>query len=59
MVGKNHKQATVTNVESASKFSVMKKVEKKAADAMVSVTIELLHPYQDQVLTITADQGKE
>ena len=40
-------------VESA-KFSVMKKVERKTADAVAKATIELLHPYKDQVMTITA-----
>jgi len=59
VIGKNHKQAIVTIVERASKFSVMKKVEKKTADAVASATIELLRPYQDRVLTITADRGKE
>ena len=59
MIGKNHKQAIVTIVERASKFSVMKKVGKKTAEAVASATIELLRPYQDRVLTITADRGKE
>jgi len=32
----------------------MKKVERKTADAVAKATIELLHPYKDQVMTITA-----
>ena len=59
MIGKNHQQAIVTIVERVSKFSVMKKVEKKTADAVAQATIDLLRPYKDRVLTITADRGKE
>jgi len=59
VIGKNHHQAIVTIVERASKFSVMKKVERKTADAVAEATIELLRPYKNQVLTITADRGKE
>ena len=59
VIGKNHRQAIVTIVERFSKFSVMKKVERKTADAVAKATIELLYPYKDQVLTITADRGKE
>jgi len=59
VIGKNHRQAIVTIVERVSKFSVMKKVEKKTADAVALATIELLRPYRDRVLTITADRGKE
>jgi len=46
-------------VERGSKFSVMKKVKQKTAEAVANATIELLRPYQDRVLTITADYGKE
>ena len=59
LIGKNHKQALVTIVERKSKFSVVKKVERKTAEQVVAVTIELLFPYKDRVLTITADRGKE
>jgi len=59
VIGKNHQQAIVTIVERVSKFSVMKKVKQKTAEAVANATIELLKPYQDRVLTITADNGKE
>jgi transposase, IS30 family len=36
----------------------MKKVENKTAE-LVAATIDLLRPYKDCVLTITADNGKE
>jgi len=59
VIGKNHKQALVTIVERKSKFTVMKKVENKTAELVAAATIELLRPYKDRVLTITADNGKE
>ena len=59
VIGKNHKQAMVTIVERVSKFTVMKKVFNKSAEAVAQATIELLRPYKDRVLTITADNGKE
>lgn len=59
VIGKNHKQAIVTIVERVSKFSVMKKVEHKTAEAVAAATIDLLRPYKEYVLTITADRGKE
>jgi len=59
VIGKNHKQALVTIVERKSKFTVMKKVENKTAELVAAATIELLGPYKERVLTITADNGKE
>jgi len=59
VIGKNHKQALVTIVERKSKFTVMKKVENKTAELVAVATIELLRPYKDRALTITADNGKE
>lgn len=59
VIGKNHKQALVTIVERKSKFTVMKKVENKTAELVAATTIELLRPYKDRILTITADRGKE
>jgi len=59
VIGKNHKQALVTIVERKTKFMVMKKVENKTAELVAAATIELLRPYKDRVLTITADNGKE
>ena len=58
-MGKNHQQVLVTIVERKSKFMVMKNVENKTAALVATATIELLRPYQDRILTITADRGKE
>ena len=49
----------MTIVERKTKFMVMKKVENKTAELVATATIELLRPYKDHVLTITADRGKE
>ena len=49
----------MTIVERNTKFMVMKKVENKKAELVAAATIELLHPYKDLVLTITANSGKE
>ena len=59
VIGKNHKQALVTIVERKTKFMVMKKVENKTAELVAAATIDLLRPYKDRVLTITADRGTE
>ena len=59
VIGKSHKQALVTIVERKTKFMVMKKVENKTAELVAAASIELLRPYKDLVLTITADRGKE
>jgi transposase, IS30 family len=45
--------------EGYSKFTVMKKVENKTSELVAASTIDLLRPYKDCVLTITADNGKE
>jgi len=49
----------VTIIERKSKFMVMKKIENKTAELVAAATIELLRPYKDLVLTITADRGRE
>lgn len=59
VIGKDHKQALVTIVERATKFTVVKKVFNKSAEAVAKATIALLAPYKDRVHTITADNGKE
>lgn len=57
VIGKDHKQALVTIVERATKFTVVKKVFNKSAEAVAKATIALLAPYKDRVHTITADNG--
>ena len=37
----------------------MRKVENKTVELVAATTIELLRPYKDRILTITADKGKK
>lgn len=59
VIGQNHQGALVTIVDRVSKFTLIKKVESKHAEAVTEATIVLLQPYLDKTLTITADNGKE
>jgi|TARA_Y100000031_G_C8163451_1_gene358179 IS30 family transposase len=59
VIGKGHSGAIVTIVERKLSFTVSKRVNSKSAEIVTAATIELLAPYKDAVLTITADNGKE
>ena len=59
VIGKNHKQAIVSLVERKSGFTLIRKVERRTADAVSSAITKLLKPYWRQVHTITSDNGKE
>lgn len=59
VIGKNHKGALVTVVERKTKFTCIRYVPNKSADLVAKALIDMLRPYQDQVLTITKDNGKE
>lgn len=62
VIGKNHQGALVTIVDRVSKFTLIKKVASKHADAVTEggyPNLTLLQPYLDKTLTITADNGKE
>ena len=59
IIGKNHKQAIVSMIERKTGLALIRKVERKTAEAVEQAIIRLLKPYRDQVLTITSDNGKE
>ena len=59
IIGHHHKQAIVSLVERKSGFVLIRKVERKTAQAVSKAVICLLRPYQQQVLTITSDNGRE
>lgn len=59
VIGKNHKQAIVSLVERKSGYTLIRKVERRTADAVSRAMTKLLKPYQRQVHTITSDNGKE
>lgn len=59
VVGKSHSGMLVTIVERGTSFTVSRRINNKSAATVTAATISLLKPYQDAVLTITADNGKE
>jgi IS30 family transposase len=60
MIGKDHKQAIVVNVERRSGLLFAKKVPRKTAQNIADVTQDLFAELPDELaLTITYDQGSE
>ena len=59
MIGKNHKGVLVTAVDRKAKFTCIGHAPNKTAELVSNVLIDMLTPYQDKVLTITIDNGKE
>ena len=59
IIGKGHQGAIVTLTERKSGFLVMKKVIRKTAHEVHQAIVNGLVHYQDQVHTITSDNGKE
>lgn len=59
IIGKNHKQAVLSIVERASKFTLLKKLKAKTSTATQIALSEALSEHKNQVLTITSDNGCE
>lgn len=59
IIGKGHQQAIVSLTERKSRFTLIKKVERKTAECVAKAIIHLLSPLSDQVITLTSDNGKE
>ena len=59
MIGKRHRQAIVTLTERKSRFSMLRKVERRKANLVSTAVINLLQPVADRLHTITGDNGKE
>jgi len=59
MIGKGHKHAIVTLTERKSRYTLLRKVEAKSADAVKEAILSMLAPLAKNVLTITSDNGKE
>lgn len=59
IIGKKHQGALLAIVERKSKFTLIRKLPKKQAGLVAEATIDLLHPYENKVLTITCDNGQE
>ena len=59
IIGKNHKGTLLSIVERKSKFTLIAKLKDKSAEIAADAAIDLLKPFANKVLTITADNGKE
>jgi len=59
VTGKNSKGYLITAVERKSKFVLVKRVADRQSDLVAKAVVRLLRPYKENVLTITADNGKE
>ena len=59
IIGKGHRHAIVSLTERKSRLALLKKVERKTAQAVADAVIELLKPLSVKAHTITADNGKE
>lgn len=59
IIGKNHRQAIVSLVERKSGYTLMRKVERKTAQAVSHAMTSLLNPYRNKVHTVTSDNGRE
>jgi IS30 family transposase len=59
IIGKGHRHAIVSLTERKSRLALLRKVERKTAQAVADAVIELLKPLSIRTHTITADNGKE
>lgn len=59
VTGRNSKGYLISVVERRSKLTLIKRVPDRQSDQMAKAIIKLMRPYKDNVLTITADNGKE
>jgi IS30 family transposase len=59
IIGKRHKGALLTLVERKTKLTLIRKLPRKQAHLVAEAAIDLLDPYEEKVLTITADNGQE
>lgn len=59
IIGKGHRHAIVSLTERKSRFALLKKVERKTAQAVGDAVIELLKSLPVRAHTITSDNGRE
>ena len=59
IIGKNQKQAILSIVERVSKFTILKKLQRRTGDLTMTAITEALSAYTKQVFTITSDNGSE
>jgi IS30 family transposase len=59
IIGEGHRHAIVSLTEQKSRFALLKKVDRKTAQAVGDAVIELLNSLPARVRTITSDNGRE
>ena len=59
IIGKGHRHAIVSLTERKSRLALLKKVERKTAQAVADAVIELMKSLPVRTHTITADNGQE
>jgi IS30 family transposase len=59
IIGKGHRHAIVSLTERKSRLALLRKVERKTAQAVANAVIELLKSVPVRTHTITADNGRE
>jgi IS30 family transposase len=59
MIGKKSPYALVTLVERKSRFTLLKKIDRRTAEVTARAIIQMLKPYKAKTLTITCDNGRE
>jgi len=59
IIGKGHRHAIVSLTERKSRLALLRKVERKTAQAVADAVIELMRSLPVRTHTITADNGKE
>lgn len=59
IIGKGHQQAIVSLTERKSRYTLIRKVKRKTAEAVSKTIIHLLRPLSGRVKTLTSDNGKE
>lgn len=59
IIGNGHRHAIVSLADRKSRLALLKKVDRKTAEAVADAVIELLQPLVERTHTITADNGKE
>ena len=59
IIGAKHQGAIVSYVDRHSKFTLLKKIERKEAALVVAATLEKMKDLPHKVETITFDNGKE
>jgi len=59
IIGKGHRHAIVSLTERKSRLALLRKVERKTAQAVADAVIELMQSLPIRTYTITADNGRE